>query len=174
MRPYSSCAFGLRVGEDRSGGLRKRAPRLSRSCAVHPWLGFRHLRFAAPAQAALPASHGGAFGRARHPGPVARRRRRGLGQSGYPPCSGSAGAIRSAGAITGSERRLAWAARAAVANLRCSKPKHLPQAYVPPNLRTGLPRPPEQSTPIAVGESGRCPLQRLVVAEKRTRLGAGA
>jgi hypothetical protein len=161
MRP----ALGLRVGEGRSGGLRKRAPRLSRSCAVHPWVGFRHLRFAAPARAALPASHAGAFGRARDPGPVARKRR-GLGQSGYPPCCGSAGATTSAGAIAGSERRSAWAARAAVANLRCLKPRHLPEAYVPPNLRTGLPRPPEQSTPIA---DRLFPEQRLVVAEKRTR-----
>ena len=127
-----------RVGEDRSGGLRKRAPRLSRSCAVHPWVGFRHLRFAAPARA-VPA-HG--------PPPAAR----GLGQS-HPS------------ALRRPERLATWLL-AAVA-LKMLGPG---SAYVPPNLRTGLPRPPEQSTPIAVR---LFPEQRLVVAEKRTRRGEG-
>ena len=144
----SSRTPGFVVVERHRGWLRKRAPRLSRSCAVHPWLGLRHLRFAAPAPAPLHDSYGGAFGRAPRPRPCRKRRRRGLRQSGHAPCSGSAEAT------TLSERRSAWAARAAVANLRCLKPKHLPQAYVLPNLRTGLPRPPEQPTPIAVSHAG--------------------
>ena len=51
------------VGEDRSGGLGKRGVRVGQSGAVGRWLGFRHLRFATPARAALPDSYGCALGR---------------------------------------------------------------------------------------------------------------
>jgi hypothetical protein len=145
MRPYSCCALGLRVGEDHSGGLRKRASWVGQSGAVRLRSGLRHLRLAPPARPALPDSRCGAFGSSPQPGPSARTRRRyGLGKLGHAPRSGPAAVTR------WSERRSSWTARAAVANLRGLKPRHVPEAYVTPNLRTGLPTPPEQFTMIAV------------------------
>jgi hypothetical protein len=54
------CMF---VGESRSGGLGKRGAWVGRSGAVGPWSGFKHLRFATPARAALPDSYGSALSR---------------------------------------------------------------------------------------------------------------
>lgn len=131
MRP----ALGLRVGEGRSGGLRKRASWVGQSGAVRLWSGLRHLRFTTPARAALPDSRCGVLGR--FSGPVHDRARL-IPQD------------------TGQSRRTS--------------------AHVPPGSRAGLPRPPEQPTPIAVGPSSRCPEQRLVGVEQRARssLGGGA
>jgi hypothetical protein len=68
--------------------------------------------------------------------------------------------------------RSSRAARAGVANLRCLKPRHLPQANVPPDLRAGLLSPPEQCARIAMIASGRR-LERVVGAERRARPSLG-
>ena len=94
MQPHSCCALGLRAGEDRSGGLGKRASWVGQSGAVRWRSEFKHLRFATPARAALPDPPYGAFGRMPQPGPVGGERRPlRLGQAGHPPCNASAGAI---------------------------------------------------------------------------------
>lgn len=63
-------------------------------------------------------------------------------------------------------RRSSGTARAGVANLRCLKPRRLPQVHVPPNLLERLLSPPEQCPMIAGLASSR---PTRVRAHRRTR-----
>ena len=109
--------------ERHPGGLGKRGPRLEQSGAVHPWSGFKHLRFATPARRPLHDSYGGAFGRVH--GPARAGRGDGAGSPGW-PCAlqGSAEATTCPKAIVLLERRAMMLVPAASGMRGRARPAH--------------------------------------------------